>query len=105
MRGFGYQEVGPEDEDGDPLGGRSRVEGSVEWRFRLTDRFGGVIFADAGQVYRSSAPGFDDYRVGVGAGIRYYSSFGPIRADVATPLARRPGEPVVAVYVSIGQAF
>jgi translocation and assembly module TamA len=44
-------------------------------------------------------------RFGTGLGLRYYSNFGPIRIDVGTPINRRPGEPRVAVYVSLGQAF
>ncbi|MGB7404339.1 MAG: BamA/TamA family outer membrane protein, partial [Pacificimonas sp.] len=104
VRGFGFQDVGPEDADGDPLGGRSKVEGSLEARYRFGD-FGAVGFVDVGQVYTDVTPTFQDLRVGVGIGGRYFTSFGPIRVDVATPLDRRPGEPRVAVYVSIGQSF
>ena len=42
---------------------------------------------------------------GVGAGVRYKLPFGPIRADVAMPLNRRPGDAAFQIYVSIGQAF
>jgi translocation and assembly module TamA len=41
----------------------------------------------------------------VGLGARLYTNFGPMRVDLATPLARRPGEGWLNVYVSIGQAF
>ena len=37
--------------------------------------------------------------------MRYYSSFGPIRIDVGTPLNPRKGDGPVAVTVSLGQAF
>nr|WP_255536422.1 BamA/TamA family outer membrane protein [Pacificimonas pallii] len=104
VRGFGFQDVGPRDADGEPLGGRSKVEASIEARHRFGD-LGAVAFVDAGQVYTSSAPGFDDFRFGIGVGARYYTRFGPIRIDIATPIKRRSGESPVAVYVSIGQAF
>ncbi len=104
VRGFGYQDLGPRDLDRDPLGGRSKVEASVEARYRFGD-LGAVAFADAGQVYAGSDPTFQDLRVGVGIGARYFTSFGPIRVDIATPLDRRKGESIVAIYVSIGQAF
>ena len=42
---------------------------------------------------------------GAGVGGRYYTNFGPVRLDLATPIGRRKGEPKVAVYVSVGQAF
>jgi translocation and assembly module TamA len=58
-----------------------------------------------GQAYESSIPKFNDWRVGFGVGGRFYTSFGPVRLDLATPLNRRPGESRFNVYVSIGQAF
>ncbi|MBZ6379279.1 hypothetical protein B5C34_08590 [Pacificimonas flava] len=104
VRGFGYQDVGPKDEDGDPLGGRSKIEGSAEARVRF-GTLGAALFVDAGQVYTSTTPGFDDIRFGIGGGLRYFTSFGPVRADVAFPLDRRTGDAQVAFYVSLGQAF
>jgi translocation and assembly module TamA len=41
----------------------------------------------------------------VGLGGRFYTNFGPMRVDVATPLNRRKGEGRFNIYVSIGQAF
>ncbi len=104
VRGFGYQELGPKDPNGDPIGGRSLNEAAVEMRYRFGD-YGVVAFVDAGQVYESSLPKFSDLRFGAGIGGRFYTNFGPLRVDVATPLDRREGEGWISVYVSIGQAF
>ena len=104
VRGFGFQQLGPKAPNGDPVGGRSLNEAAVEARYRFGN-FGVVGFVDAGQVYESSVPKFDDWRFGVGIGGRFYTNFGPIRLDVATPINRQPGESRVSVYVSIGQAF
>lgn len=104
VRGFGYQELGPKDIENRPIGGRSLVEGAAEIRYRFGD-YGVVGFVDAGQVYTSSTPGFDNLRYGVGLGGRFYTNFGPVRLDIATPINRQPGESRVSVYVSIGQAF
>ncbi|WP_454890314.1 autotransporter assembly complex protein TamA [Sphingopyxis chilensis] len=104
VRGFGYQELGPKDPNNDPIGGRSVNEMAVEARYRFGN-FGVVGFVDAGQVYRSSAPTFQNLRFGAGIGARYYTNFGPMRFDIATPIGRKPGEARVSVYVSIGQAF
>ena len=104
VRGFGYQELGPKDPNDDPIGGRSVAEAAFEGRYRFGN-FGVVGFVDAGQVYRGSAPTFSDLRFGAGIGARYYTNFGPMRLDVATPIGRKPGEALVSVYVSIGQAF
>ena len=104
IRGYGYQEVGPKAPDGSPLGGASSTDFSAEARYRFGD-LGFVGFLDGGQVYETHTPQFTDLRYGVGVGARYYTNFGPIRLDVGTPIARRPGESVVGVYISIGQAF
>ena len=104
VRGFGFQDLGPKDFNNDPIGGRSVNEAALEVRYRFGN-FGAVGFVDAGQVYESSLPKFDNWRFGVGVGGRFYTNFGPIRLDIATPLNRQPGESLVSVYVSIGQAF
>jgi translocation and assembly module TamA len=104
VRGFGFQELGPKDPNNDPIGGRSVNEVALEARYRFGN-FGVVGFVDGGQVYRSSAPTFQNLRFGAGIGARYYTNFGPMRFDIATPIGRKPGEARVSVYVSIGQAF
>lgn len=106
VRGFGFQEVGPVDEDGDPEGGRSLVEGSAELRFKFTPKLGGVTFVDFGQVDDSVTPSFDDLSYGVGAGVRYFTDFGPLRFDVGVPLNNDENvDESFQVYFSIGQAF
>lgn len=106
VRGFEYQSAGPRDIDHRPLGGQSIIEGSLELRQRLTETFGAVAFIDAGTTYAGPFPGKGEGpRLGAGLGVRYYSDFGPIRADIAAPLNRRPGDAWFGLYVSIGQAF
>ncbi len=104
VRGFGYQQLGPLDPSGDPIGGRSLNEASAELRYRWGD-FGVVGFVDVGQSYADTMPQFSDLRFGAGIGARYYTNFGPLRIDLATPIDRRTGEDRINIYVSIGQAF
>jgi translocation and assembly module TamA len=104
VRGYGYQAIGPRDADNDPIGGKSLAEFSLESRVRFGN-FGVVPFIDAGNISTSFLPRFRDLRIGAGLGVRYYSSFGPIRVDVGTPLNPQKGDPRIAVYVSLGQAF
>ena len=107
VRGFVYQSAGPRDAFNNPLGGASVVEGSVELRQRIGEAFGAVAFVDAGSAYPDYLPNFSLFapRVGAGAGVRYYTDFGPIRFDVGLPLNRRSGDPPFGIYVSLGQAF
>jgi translocation and assembly module TamA len=37
--------------------------------------------------------------------LRYLTPVGPIRLDVAVPLQPEKGDPSVALYVGLGQAF
>ena len=104
VRGFGYQQLGPKDAKGIPTGGRSQVEFSLEARYRFGN-YGIVPFIDAGQVYESQYPKLSGMRFGAGIGGRFYTNFGPLRADFAVPIGRKKGESRFAVYVSIGQAF
>lgn len=106
VRGYAYRNIGVVTPSGNVVGGRSLAEASAEVRARVTDSIGVVGFADAGYVGEDTIPGFsEDVRVGVGVGLRYRTALGPIRLDVAAPLDRRKGDPRVAVYVGIGQAF
>lgn len=105
VRGYGYQDVGPRLTDNTPEGGLSLVETSFEVRQKVTGRWGVVGFVDAGSVGSTPAPDFQHMRAGVGVGVRYDLGFGPIRLDVATPLARRQGDAPFQLYISIGQAF
>lgn len=105
VRGYGYQAIGPRyGPDNDPVGGKSLAEFSLEARIRFGN-FGVVPFVDAGNISTSFLPRFRDLRIGAGLGVRYYSSFGPIRIDVGTPINPQSGDPKLAVYVSLGQAF
>ena len=104
VRGYAYQHIGPRDANDDPIGGRSLTEFSLEARIRFGN-FGVVPFVDAGSISTSQMPDLGDLQFGAGLGVRYYSSFGPIRVDVGTPINRRPGDSRIAVYVSLGQAF
>lgn len=105
VRGYGYQTLSPRGDDGDLIGGRSLSEVSAELRYRGESPFGFAAFIDAGSVSAQDSPNFDNARAGAGLGLRYYTSFAPIRADIAIPLNKRDSDDDVQIYISIGQAF
>ena len=74
-------------------------------RWRATQNIGLVAFLDAASVSAEHLPALDDIQTGAGVGLRYYTSLGPIRLDVAWPLADTSDLADVAMYVGIGQAF
>ena len=108
VRGYGYQQLGPKDKDGDPIGGRGLAEFGLETRIHLKQfggNFGVVPFVDGGSLTTKALPDFKNWRFAAGIGARYYSSFGPIRVDFGVPLNRQKGDGPFAVTVSLGQAF
>ncbi len=107
IRGFTYQAAGPRDAFNNPVGGASLIEGSLEFRQRIGQSLGAVVFVDAGGAYSQTLPNFSEMspRIGTGVGLRYYTAFGPARLDVGFPLNKRQGDAPFGIYVSIGQAF
>ncbi|MGY6552801.1 MAG: BamA/TamA family outer membrane protein [Erythrobacter sp.] len=108
VRGYGFQGVGPRDEFGEATGGAALLEASVEARIN-TGLMGGAIqivpFFDIGSVSQSSTPTFGFIRYAAGLGVRYKTSFGPVRVDVGVPLNRGEFDAPVVVFVGLGQAF
>lgn len=90
------------------IGGRYQLGGSVELRARVTENIGLVGFYDIGSI---GAEGFNDslggWHAGAGLGLRYATSIGPIRLDVAVPAGGSRGNSGsgAQVYIGLGQAF
>jgi len=104
-RGFDFQEAGPLDADGDPIGGRSIFEATLETRIRVARNFGVVPFVDVSRVWEDQLPQFDNLRWGTGIGFRYFTGFAPIRVDIAFPVNKRSTDDSVQFFISLGQSF
>lgn len=108
VRGQPYQSLGVDilrDGDESSIGGRFFLGASGEARVKITDSIGVVGFIDVGSVGADDfVTGGDDWHAGAGLGFRYYTSFGPIRLDVAAPVGGDTGDGV-QLYVGLGQAF
>lgn len=105
VRGYASQSLGPTNND-EPTGGLSYNEYSVETRWQVSQEWGGVLFLDGGMAYRERAPQpGEELRWGAGVGVRYYSSFAPLRFDIGVPLDPRPDDSDYQLYISIGQSF
>ncbi len=116
IRGYDRHAVGPRVEDvlpnvlgssgRDPIGGRSLIELSLEIRRALTKNLDLAIFADAGQVSLNTLTyPLDSLSYGSGIGVRYRTPVGPIRVDLAFPVAPRNGDAPFQIHVGVGQAF
>lgn len=105
VRGYKYQSVGPQFADGNPIGGTSIDAATIELRQRVWGAVGVAVFADAAQVSTRSAPFGGRLEEGVGLGLRYYTPIGPVRVDVAVPVARQQDGDSFELYLGLGQAF
>lgn len=87
VRGYGYRALGPEDDEGDVVGGRFLLVGSFEYEHPLTERWALAAFVDAGNALED-LKGLDrrDLEMGVGGGIRWLSPIGRVRLDIAFPV-------------------
>ncbi len=105
VRGYERRHVGPMVR-GDPIGGLSLIEGSIELRHPITETISGAIFFDAGQVSPNRFdPPVDDLRYGMGFGVAYKTPVGPLRLDLGFPSDAPKGDAAWQIHVSIGQAF
>ncbi len=95
VRGYGYEQLGPE-EDGQVVGGRRLLVGSVELDARVRRNWSVALFADTGSAF-DDRPNFS---TGVGLGVRWYSPVGPLRIDLAHPLDDPDRN--VRVHISLG---
>lgn len=104
IRGYKRNSIGANiDQNLEIIGGNSMLEINIETRFPIYKNFEGVVFIDAGNVWaKSEKHSINDLKYGAGLGIRYKTSIGPIRLDVATPL----GDPFeMQLYITFGHAF
>lgn len=88
VRGYDYQTLSPRDSEGERVGGRYLVVGSLEYQYPLRDRWRLATFVDHG----NAIDGFSDpLKTGVGIGVRWVSPVGPIRLDLAHALDHDEG--------------
>jgi outer membrane protein assembly factor BamA len=120
IRGWGRYEVSPLSGSGLPIGGDSMLAMTAELRAALLGNLGGVLFADAGNVWAGSWGRREAndrsatvLRYAVGPGLRYQTPVGPIRFDFGYQLNPIDGLLVNGapqkrrwrIHFSIGQAF
>lgn len=97
VRGYGFQSISPENASGDDIGGRYLASASVEVDYQVGGAWLVAAFVDAGEASEQKP---NDFKLGVGLGIRYRSPVGMIRFDVAHPLDDPDNS--FRVHVSIG---
>ncbi|HET6886449.1 MAG TPA: outer membrane protein assembly factor BamA [Candidatus Udaeobacter sp.] len=89
LRGFPFREVGPQDENGEPVGGKSMWRTTVEWTFPIIEKARGAVFYDTGFVNSGEwSFGFNHIASDIGIGLRLDLPIGPLRLDYGYPIQR-----------------
>ena len=89
LRGFPFREVGPQDENGEPVGGQSMARTTIEWTFPIIEKARGALFYDMGFVNSSAwSFGFNHTASDIGIGLRLDLPIGPLRLDYGYPVMR-----------------
>jgi len=84
VRGYKYQSLGPEDENGVLAGGKHLLVAGIEYDFNVLPNWKLALFADAGNSFLD----LNDYdlKKSIGIGVRWLSPLGPVRLDLASAL-------------------
>jgi outer membrane protein insertion porin family len=128
VRSFKQSELGPKDQQGEPVGGLVNNVINIELRQRLIGNLTGSLFLDLGNVSPNRTRAeqgespydswsdimsdtfsqyFKDFRPGVGAGLQYQLPVGPARVDFAVNPDRDKDrdEDFFVFHFSVGMAF
>lgn len=89
IRGYAFNALGPENDEGVVIGGRNLLVGSVEYEIAVRERMAVAAFFDAGNAFNDTDI---DVEQGAGLGLRWRTPIGAIRIDFAQALTR-PGNP------------
>ena len=81
VRGYGYESLGPRNEEGAIVGGDYLLVGSVETDYKILEKWALAAFFDAGNALSESTAFF--LAKGAGIGARWLSPVGPVRLDLA----------------------
>jgi outer membrane protein insertion porin family len=77
-------------ERSDVIGGNKFISSSIEYRFPISDAIGleGILFLDAGNAFSEGDNMLDlsEWRWGSGAGVLWFSPFGPLAVILGFPL-------------------
>ncbi len=90
VRGYGLNELSPEDEFGNKVGGRHKLVLSVELERALPRNLAAAVFVDAGNAFNSWG---DRLEYSVGVGVRYRLPFLSLGIDVAQSISESGRSP------------
>lgn len=98
VRGYRLDGIGEHGYRDEIIGGKKLAVISAELEHKVRPDFAAALFVDAGDAFNGSRPSF---KVGAGAGVRWYSPIGSVRFDLAHGFNKRHGD-TVRLHLTIG---
>jgi translocation and assembly module TamA len=96
VRGFALNSLSPKDDEGNSIGGRNLLTGTVELERALPRNFGVAAFYDIGNAFDNFG---DRLESAAGVGVRYHIAVASLGVDLAQPLSVS-GSPRLHLYIS-----
>ncbi len=112
VRGYETASLGPQDNEGNTIGGRRKIIGNSEWFFPMPGAKANdqsvrlSVFLDAGQIWdNGSQPQFEGFRYSAGVGLAWNSPVGPLKFSYGSPIVRKPGDRIQHFQFQVGTVF
>ena len=111
VRGYRAFSLGPQDSQGNVVGGTRKVIGNAELLFPMPGAIADkslrlLAFVDGGQVYGADQKvKFSDLRYSTGVGVSWNSPFGPLKLSFGQPLNKKSSDRVERLQFTFGSTF
>jgi outer membrane protein insertion porin family len=112
VRGYDTASLGPQDTQGNTIGGRRKIIANSELFFPMPGIKASEqsvrlsVFADAGQIWdNGSQPQFESFRYSVGLGLAWNSPVGPLKFSYGVPLVHKQGDRIQHFQFQVGTVF
>jgi outer membrane protein insertion porin family len=112
VRGYETASLGPQDAQGNSIGGRRKIIANAEVFFPLPGTKPGdqsvrlSVFADAGQIYDAGfQPTLESFRYSTGIGLAWNSPVGPLKFSYGVPINKKVGDKVQHFQFQVGTGF
>jgi outer membrane protein insertion porin family len=113
LRGFTFEDVGPQDSDGNPLGGEKLLLFNAEIQYPFNNSLRGIIFYDRGNVYGNGGDisltsenfSLSNMRHSLGVALQLHTAFGPVGLAYGYKLDQADGEEPAEFHFIFGRTF
>ncbi|OZB65455.1 MAG: outer membrane protein assembly factor BamA [Thiomonas sp. 13-66-29] len=111
VRGFQQSSLGPQDAQGNALGGAKLLVADLEYQFPFPGTGADKslrmsTFLDSGYVWgENQKVSLADMRASVGIAVSWISPIGPLKFSIAKPIRSQPGDKLQAFQFTVGTAF